>query len=68
MVRTSECMRAHGVTGFPDPTTTPPANPQDYSIVDGIGGLSGGLFLLVPKTINVDSPAFKQAAKTCSFH
>ena len=67
MVRTSECMRAHGVTGFPDPTTTPPTNAQDYSIVAGIGGPSGGLFLLVPKTIDVDSPAFKQAAKTCSF-
>jgi hypothetical protein len=68
MVRMSECMRAHGVTRFPDPTTTPPVNPQDYSIVDGIGGFSGGLFLLVPKTIDVNSPAFKQAAKTCSFH
>jgi hypothetical protein len=68
MVRTSECMRAHGVTGFPDPTTTAPTNPQDYSIVEGIGGPNGGLFLLVPKTIDVNSPAFKQAAKTCSFH
>jgi hypothetical protein len=68
MVRTSECMRAHGATGFPDPTTTPPTNPQDYSIVEGIGGPSGGLFLLVPKTIDVHSPAFKQAEKACSFH
>jgi hypothetical protein len=68
MVRTSECMRAHGVTGFPDPTTMPPTNPQDYSIVEGIGGPSGGLFLLVPKTIDVNSPVFKEAAKACSFH
>jgi hypothetical protein len=68
MVRTSECMRAHGVTGFPDPTTMPPTNPQDYSIVEGIGGPSGGLFLLVPKTIDVNSPVFKQAANACSFH
>ena len=68
MVRTSKCMRAHGVTGFPDPSTTPPANPRDYSIVNGIGGLRGGLFLLVPKTIDVNSPAFKQAAQSCSFH
>jgi hypothetical protein len=68
MTRTSECMRAHGVTGFPDPTTTPPTNPQNYSIVEGIGGPSGGLFLLVPKTIDVNSPAFKQAAKACSLH
>ena len=69
MVRTSQCMRAHGVSGFPDPTTTPPTNPQDYSIVEGLGGpISGRLFLLVPKTIDVNSPAFKRAAKACSFH
>ncbi len=68
LVRTSQCMRAHGVSGFPDPTTTPPTSPQDYSVIEGIGGLSGGgLFLLVPKTIDVNSPAFKQAQKACSF-
>jgi hypothetical protein len=67
MVRTSECMRAHGVTGFRDPSNTPPSNPQDYSIMEGIGGPSGGLFLLVPKTIEINSPAFKQAANACSF-
>jgi hypothetical protein len=42
-----------GVSGLPDPTTTPPTNPQDYSIAEGVGGL----FLLVPGTITVDSPA-----------
>jgi hypothetical protein len=68
LVQTAECMRAHGVTGFPDPTTAPPTNPQDYSIVEGIGGPKGGLFLLVPKTIDVNSPAFTQAAKACNFH
>jgi hypothetical protein len=67
LVRTAECMRAHGVTGFPDPTTTPPTKPQDYSMAEGIGGLNGGLFLLVPKTIDVNSPAFKQATKACNF-
>jgi hypothetical protein len=68
LVQTSQCMRAHGVTGFPDPTTTPPVNPQDYSAVVGFGGLNGGLFLLVPKTIDVNSPVFEQASKTCGFH
>ena len=56
-------MRRHGVSGFSDPTTTP-SNPQNYSIALGIGDT----FLLVPKTINVNSPAFKHAAKTCNFH
>ena len=66
LVMISGCMRAHGVTGFPDPTTrtTPPVNPQDYSIAEGIGDV----WLLVPSTINVNSPAFEQAAKACDFH
>jgi hypothetical protein len=68
LVRTAECMRAHGVTGFPDPTTTPPTNAQGFSIAEGIGGPNGGLFLLVPKTIDPNSPAFRQAARVCNFH
>ena len=66
MFATSECMRSHGVSGFPDPTTrtTPPGNPSNYSLVEGIGDL----WLLVPSTINVKSPAFTQAAKACKFH
>jgi hypothetical protein len=64
LVAISECMRSHGVTGFPDPTTKPPINPRDYSIAEGI---AGNLFLLVPSTINVNSPAFQQAAKACNF-
>ncbi len=67
LVQTAECMRAHGVSGFPDPTNTPPTNPQNYSVVEGIGGPTG-LFLLVPKTIDVNSPAFTNAAKKCNFH
>lgn len=61
----SECMREHGVSGFPDPITAPgpPSNPQDYSIAQGIGDV----WLLVPKTLNVNSPAVRQAANTCKF-
>ena len=57
-------MRGHGVPDFPDPTTTPPTNPQSYSLVDGIGDI----YLEVARTINVNSPGFEQAAKTCNFH
>jgi len=64
MLAMSKCMRAHGVSGFPDPTVgPPPSNPQNYAIAMGSGGVS----LLVPKTIDVSSPAFKQAAATCRF-
>ncbi len=65
LVETAQCMRAHGVSAFPDPITAtkPPANPQDYSIAEGIGDL----WLLVPSTIDVNSPAFQQAARACEF-
>lgn len=65
LVATAECMRSHGVPGFPDPTSTPPTSPQGYSIIEGLGS---NLFLLVPSTINPTSPAFKQAAGACHFH
>jgi hypothetical protein len=65
LVAMSECMRNHGVSGFPDPTTRPPTSPQRYSIIEGIGS---NLFLLVPSTINPSSPVFQQAAKACEFH
>jgi hypothetical protein len=63
MLRTSECMRAHGISGFPDPTTTPPSSPAGYSAVMG----RGGAFIAIPRTIDVRSPAFMQAASACGF-
>jgi hypothetical protein len=64
MLALSKCMRAHGVSGFPDPTLgPPPSSPQEFSIAIGRPGVS----LLVPKTIDVSSPAFKHAATTCHF-
>jgi hypothetical protein len=63
MLHISQCMRRHGVTGFPDPTTGPPPNPTGYSqVID-----RGGVVLAVPKTIDAASPAFKQAASACKF-
>lgn len=63
MLAMSVCMRAHGVSGFPDPTLSPPSNPAADSIAIG----RGGVFLAVPKTINVGSPVFQQAASICRF-
>jgi hypothetical protein len=59
----SECMRRHGVTGFPDPTFKPPSSPAGYSILEN----RGGVILAVPSTIDPQSPVFVQAAKTCHF-
>ena len=62
----SECMRRHGVSGFPDPTLKPPSIPNrgEYSIVDD----RDGAVLAVPRTINPSSPVFKRAATACGFH
>ena len=66
MFAMSRCMRRHNVSGFPDPITRtgPPGDPQNYSLAEGLGDL----WLLVPTTINVRSPAFTKAATACSFH
>ncbi|HTP20619.1 MAG TPA: hypothetical protein VMJ65_13500 [Solirubrobacteraceae bacterium] len=39
MLKISECMRGHGVTGFPDPTEKLPSSPSGYSVIDGRGGV-----------------------------
>jgi len=62
----AQCMRRHGVTGFPDPivTATPPGvNPAQYSSAE----YGNGIFIGIPKSINVHSPAFEAAAKACNF-
>ena len=64
MFRLSQCMRQHGMTGFPDPTLTPPSNPADYSgVLD-----RNGVVIAIPRSIDTRSPAFKQAATACNFN
>jgi hypothetical protein len=63
MFATARCMRAHGVSGFPDPTTSPPSNPANFSIAMG----RPGAFLAVPRTIDIHSPVFQRAASACRF-
>jgi hypothetical protein len=55
----SRCMRAHGVSGFPDPTTARPF---------GVSNLifAGGLYLGIPIAIDANSPVFRHAAKACA--
>ena len=65
--QTAVCMREHGVTGFPDPivTATPPAiNPGQYSTAE----YGNGMFIGIPSSIKVNSPAFEAAAKVCNLH
>ncbi len=58
----SQCMRANGVSGFPDPVSSPPSAPG-FSLAFG----HRGAFIVVPGTIDVNSPAFQRAAKACHF-
>ena len=60
MLAISMCMRAHGITDFPDPTTKPPSTPGNVIGRDGE-------FFVFPSNINTNSPAFKQAATACHF-
>jgi hypothetical protein len=64
LLKISECMRAHGISDFPDPTSGSPPAPGNgqYSAVIG----RGGYFLAIPSSIDMNSPAFKQAAKACN--
>ena len=63
MLHVSECMRAHGISGFPDPTTKLPSHPSDYSgVMD-----HNGAVLAIPYSIDPQSPAFVQAAAACNF-
>jgi hypothetical protein len=63
MFQLAQCMRAHGVSGFPDPTSSPPSSPAGFQIAFG----RPGAFIAVPSTIDIQSPSFKQAGKACQF-
>jgi hypothetical protein len=62
-VKLAECMRAHGLRSFPDPTRLPPSTlPAPNAVF--LGGPDGS-FSLTAST--VQSPAFKEAGTTCGF-
>jgi hypothetical protein len=57
-------MRRHGISSFPDPQTgSPPSSLAGYNAIIG----HGGYLLAIPSSIDMASPAFKQAAITCGF-
>jgi hypothetical protein len=65
--QTAQCMRKHGVTGFPDPTVStdglPDFNPARYGTVED----RDGVIIAIPKSINEQAPTFVAAAKICNF-
>lgn len=61
MLHISQCMRARGVTGFPDPTLSSPSDRAGYGEIMS----NDGVWLAIPNSIDVHSPAFRQTAATC---
>jgi hypothetical protein len=56
----AQCMRRHGLPGFPDPTTSPPPAPAPGSVAGNVIGGPGG-YLQLPPT----SPALARAVAAC---
>ena len=63
MLKLAQCMRSHGMSSFPDPTSSPPSAPPAGG---GVAFGSPGAFISVPQTM-IQSPGFKQAAAACGF-
>ena len=59
----AKCMRAHGVPNWPDPTRTLPSKPNNHALTGAVP--NSGLIFAIPKSIEIESPAVKQAAQAC---
>jgi len=62
MVKLAACMRRHGLSTFPDPTTTPPSPSPGLGVAFG----GPGAFIAVPQSL-MQSPGFNAAAAACGF-
>jgi hypothetical protein len=62
MLALAQCMRKHGFTSFPDPTTTPPSPGAGFGMAFG----GPGSFIAVPQAMT-QSPGFQGAAAACGF-
>ena len=66
LVHWAVCMRAHGISGLPDPRPDPPPGPGSagtsrYGTLMG----DGGYWVGIPITVNAHSPAFMRLSTTC---
>jgi hypothetical protein len=57
-VAAAQCMRKYGVPNFPDPTTHHPHGP-------GLTVTGNGVSLVIPASIDIQSPAFQHASLVC---
>jgi hypothetical protein len=63
MMKVAQCMRRHGISDFPDPTTTVPSLRGFVGVISDIEGA----ILVFPASLDTQSPLFKQAAAACGF-
>jgi hypothetical protein len=67
MIKAAQCMRRHGISGFPDPKTSVPSNPfPPGSGVGVISDIEGAIFVF-PDTLDMQSSLFVHAAAACKF-
>jgi hypothetical protein len=68
MVKIAQCMRRHGISEFPDPTTKVPSKlPGPGSGGGGVVSDRDGVILIFPGTLDMKSPQFARAAAACKF-
>jgi hypothetical protein len=65
MLAVAQCMRNHGITQFPDPTTKVPS--KSPSGPEGVVSDRDGVILVFPGTLDTRSPQFVHAAAVCKF-
>jgi hypothetical protein len=66
-LKIARCMRAHGISNFPDPRTSVPADPFGSGAGTGVISDIEGVILVFPGTIDQQSPVFASAAAACAF-
>lgn len=63
MLALARCMRAHGVSAFPDPTLSAPSNRAGFSHIMS----NDGVWIAIPNSVDVGTSAFERAATACNF-
>jgi hypothetical protein len=61
----AKCMRAHGVSDWPDPVDGPPSNPPSNPTTTVLA--IHGMAFVFPAGLSLQSPALRRAASTCGF-
>jgi hypothetical protein len=63
MLKVSQCMRRHGISEFPEPSSSVPSDMAGIRVVTDMGGV----ILAFPFSLDLWSAAFAQAEAACNF-